>query len=166
MEKCSHYFKFVKKFYQKSWMFTRYVPTTSKNLNSKFEMSSEKQKRQSMKAPAIKAEEVELPMCASVLRSAASIRRADRRRRTKLKNAEQSVAQSLGDLSQGRSSARPPHGLSPSSPNYFNDPSLPAFQPSRFFSLPDEANESRGIDLNQDAHFSRRRGRSANAVVR
>ena len=39
-------FTFVKKFYQKLWMFTRYVPTTSKNLNSKFEMSSEKQKRQ------------------------------------------------------------------------------------------------------------------------
>ena len=59
-----------------------------------------------------------------------------------------------GDLSQGSSLACHPRGSSPSSSNYFNDPSLPVFQPSRFSSSPDEANESRCIDLNQDAHFS------------
>ena len=101
-----------------------------------------------MKSPAMKAEEQELPFDADVLRSAASALRAGRRHRVKLREAELLVGQSLDGLRQGSSSTRPPRGSSPSSPNYFNDPSLLVFEPSRFPNLPDEANESRGIDLN------------------
>ena len=111
-----------------------------------------------MKPPVMKAEEVELPMIRQqekVDRAAASRLRADRRQRAKLRIAQGLAVQSLGGMTQGSSASRPPRGSSSSSsPTYFNDPLLPAFQQSCFSSSSDEDNESRGIDLNQDAHFS------------
>ena len=110
-----------------------------------------------MKAPAMKAKQVDLSIDTDTMQSAQSISRADRRRHVKAKHAELgllSIAQSLGDLSQGSLSARPPRGTLPSSPNYFNETFVPPLQSSRFSSSPDDPNDVRGIDLNQDAHFS------------
>ena len=111
-----------------------------------------------MKPPVMKAEEVEPPVIRpqdETDRATTTRLRAERRHRAKLRIAQGLAVQSLGGMSQGSSSYRPPRGSSsPSSPTYFNDPLLPAFQQSRFSSSLDEGNESRGIDLNQDAHFS------------